>query len=81
MKDGKKTYEGIIDHVGAAPELDDLIEPKLGAPTPWVASGKRVRKGDGKQSQWSFSIPADAELVDGIWHMPKHSIERTLGLE
>lgn len=81
VRDGDKTYDGIIDHIGAAPELDDLIEPKVGAPTPWAASGKRIRKADGEKSRWGFAIPADAEHVDGVWHIPKRSIERTLGLE
>lgn len=47
VRDGDKTYDGIIDHIGAAPELGDLIELKVGAPTPWAASGKRIRKADG----------------------------------
>jgi hypothetical protein len=81
VRDGEHTYEGTVDHIGAAPGLEDLFMPEVGAPTPWSASGKRIRKGDGGQSKWGFAIPADAELINGIWHMPKRSIERTLGLE
>ncbi|MGN6821052.1 MAG: hypothetical protein ACTHJR_20550 [Sphingomonas sp.] len=80
VKEGERIYEGLVDRIDAAPGIDDFIEPKLGAPTPWVASGRRLRKADGQPGKWGLSIPADAELKDGVWHIPERSIERTLGI-
>ena len=80
VKDGEKTYEGIVQRISAAPTIEDHLNPSPGAPTPWAASGRRIRKSDGELSKRGFTIPADAEVRGGVWHLPEGGIEATLGL-
>lgn len=81
VRDREQTYEGVIERIDAAPSIGDYLEPQVGAETPWVANGRRFRKSDGQPSKWGLSIPADAELIEGVWHLPERSIEKTLGLD
>jgi hypothetical protein len=80
VTDGNQTYEGLVDDVGAAPSIEDYLNPTPGAATPWVASGRRIRKTDGQPSKWTFSIPSNAECKHGVWHLPERGIEAVLGL-
>jgi hypothetical protein len=64
VTDGVRTYDGIVERIDPAPSIEDYLEPKPGAPTPWIANGYRL-KVDGTRSQRSLSIPADAQLVGG----------------
>ena len=79
--DRGKTYDGVVEHIGYALTGEELLDPVVGAPTPWVANGHRVNKTTGDVGKWSFAIVSDsAELQDGKWVLAERSIEATLGL-
>ena len=78
--DGSRRYDGVVDHIGAALSYEELVEPVLGLPVSWSASGRRIKKGTGELGSWTFAIQSDAEFRDGAWHLRKRGLEATLGL-
>ena len=80
VKNSEAVFDGVVDTISPSLVIADLIEPVVGAPTGWAASGKRINKTTGEVGKWSFSVSSGAELRDGVWHIPAGGLEATLGL-
>lgn len=79
--DRGKTYDGVVEDIHYALTAEELLDPAVGAPTLWAASGHRVNKTAGEVGKWSFAIVSDsAMLEDGKWVLAERGIEAALGL-
>lgn len=78
--DGSSHYDGVVDHIGAILSPEEFVRPVIGMPVRWAASGRRIKKTTGQLGKWTFAIPSDADLINGIWHLRKKGLEATLGL-
>lgn len=79
--DRGKTYDGVVEDIHYALTAEELLDPAVGAPTLWAASGHRVNKSTGAVGKWSFAIVSDsATLEDGKWVLAERGIEAALGL-
>lgn len=79
--DGKKEYEGRIDHIEPIASPEEILGPIVGEPSGWIAGGPRRNK-TGEFGKWSFSINSfDASFENGKWVVePPLTLEQRLGL-